>query len=482
MSECSLSNISNIPFLSTTTRAVMGLLWGSLVFFTSCTSTQYTEKTETLVEVPEAWSEAPVATTQVTGWCSDFELPELDALYLRVQEDNLSLRAAWARQAQAEAIARSIGATRYPTAELQAGAGRSRALGPMGATTDNRFSLTAAAGYEVDLWGRLASNRRAAAYDVEAMRADAESMAISLTAEVTEAYFDVLHNREKILLFETQIATTEQFLELIMVRLASGMATALDVNQQEQQLEALRGQLAVVRGAEAVAAQRLGVLVGRPPQDDVTGPSATLPELPLSPDIGVPASLLANRPDLRAALQRLEAADERIAVAAADRLPTIRLSASAFLQATSLTSLVDEIFWSLTGNLVQPLFDGGRRKAELERTEAVAEERLYLYGQTLLQALFEVQSALVLEAQQQEFVDQLATQQQKAELALDLARERYRQGTLDYLRVLTTLQALQQVEHTLLDARRRRLGFRVQLCRSLGGSSTRELDAPHHED
>lgn len=482
MSEHSLSNIYSIPFFSTSTRAVLGLLWGSLIFFTSCTSTQYAEKAETLVEVPEAWSEAPVATTDIAGWCSDFDLPELDALYGNVQRDNLSLRAAWTRQAQAEAISRSIGATRYPTAELQASTGRSRAPSPVGTSTDSRFSLTAAAAYEVDLWGRLASNRRAALYDVEAIRADAEAMAISMTAELTNAYFDVLHHRERIDLLETQIGTTEQFLEFLMVRLASGMATALDVNQQEQQLEALRGQLAIIRGAEATTTQRVAILVGQPPQANVTGQSRRLPELPMTPEVGLPASLLSERPDLRAALLRLEAADQRIAVAAADRLPTIRLSASTFLQATSIAGLVDDIFWNLTGNLIQPLFDGGRRTAELDRTQALAEERLYLYGQTLLQALFEVQSALVLEAQQQEFVDQLTLQLEKAELALDLARERYRQGTLDYLRVLTTLQSLQQVQNTLLDARRNQLGFRVQLCRSLGGSWTRELEAPQHED
>nr|MBA2663303.1 TolC family protein [Lujinxingiaceae bacterium] len=365
----------------------------------------------------------------------------------------------------------------------QASASRARSAVPMiGASTDNRFSLGVAANYELDLWGRLGAGRRAVVYDAEAMRADAQAMAISLTAELTEAYFDVVHNREKALLIETQIATTAQFLELLMVRLASGMASALDVNQQEQQLESLRGQRVLVQGAEDIAIQRLAILVGRSPQTDLSGEATSLVDLPPVPAVGLAASLLANRPDLRAALLRLEAADERSAVAAADRLPSVRLSASIFLQAASLVDLIDEIFWTLTGSIAQPLIDGGRREAELDRAQAVAEERLYVYGQTLLQALFEVQSALVLEARQAEFVGLLAIQQDKAALALDLARERYRQGTIDYLRVLTTLQSFQQVQHLLLDARRRQLGHRVQLCRSLGGSWTEELEAPHRED
>jgi NodT family efflux transporter outer membrane factor (OMF) lipoprotein len=462
--------------LLTTAAAAMTLVFA----VTGCTSARYAERAETVVEIPDAWAETPVEALEKDGFCSDFGLPELDALYEDLWQDNLNLRAAFARHAQAEAIATSIGATRWPTADFQASASRARSPGPppAGTMTDNRFSLTAAAAYELDLWGRLAANRKAASYDAAAMRADVEAMAISLTAELTDAYFDVLHQREKLALLDEQIATTEQFRELVMLRLSSGTATALDVNQQEQQLHALRAQRAGVEAQLATASQRMAVLVGQAPQTDRTGPATALPSLPAAPEAGLPASLLTRRPDLRAAMMRLEAADARIAVAAADRLPNFRLSASLFLQATSVTELIDDVFWSLTGNLIQPIFDGGRRKAELERTEAVAEERLYLYGQTLLQALFEVQSALVLEAQRQEVIDELAMQLERAELAIDLARERYRQGSLDYLRVLTTLQGLQQLQHSLLDARRLQLSHRVQLCRALGGGWTQELEAP----
>ncbi|MBA2662558.1 MAG: hypothetical protein H0U74_09710, partial [Bradymonadaceae bacterium] len=93
---------------------------GLVLFAASCSATRWSEQADAIVELPEAWSEAPLEGAQIAGWCSDFESPALDALYASVLRDNLSLRAAWARQAQAEAVARSVGATRWPTLEAQA--------------------------------------------------------------------------------------------------------------------------------------------------------------------------------------------------------------------------------------------------------------------------------------------------------------------------------------------------------------------------
>ena len=447
-----------------------------------CTGQQYSAQRDTVLEVPDAYSTVEIDGVAAEGWCSDFGSPELSGLVDRAFEENFDLRQAWARLEQADALAAQARSGWWPTvdAQIQAGAARQQTVGPTGPVVDEvgAFGASLGAGYEVDLWGRLAATTQAASYDVEAARADVESMAISITSQIAEAWFDAVLQREKLALLEEQIEIARKYLELTELRLSQGAATALDVNQQNQQIEQLRGQVELVRAGEATARNRLAVLLGKAGARTPKVDTEELPDLPAMPTVGVPADLVAARPDVRAAEARLRAADARTAAAARSKLPTLRLSASLFVQASELADLLDDIFWSITGVLAQNLFDGGRRTAEQARAEAAAKERLYAYAKAVVQAIAEVENALVLEAQQAKFLEHLEAQQQNAEIALSLARDRYRSGALDYLRVLTALQSLQLVEQTMLDAQRQQFSHRLQLCRALGGQWTRELQVP----
>ena len=266
------------------------------------------------------------------------------------------------------------------------------------------------------------------------------------------------------------------------LRLSQGVATALDVNQQDQQLEGLQGQLVRIEGQQAIAANRLAVLLGKAPLDGPMVGTAVLPELPPLPSAGAPGALLQRRPDVRSAHLRLQSADARTASAARDKLPKLNLSASMFLQATELGNLVDTVFWAITGTLSQTVWQGGRKDAVQAQAEAAAKERLWAYAKVVVQAIADVHNALVLEGSQTAFLERLGSQKDKAQIALDLARERYRSGSLDYLRVLTSLQSVQQLEQGLVDARRQQLSNRISLCRALGGSWTTELSDPTAED
>jgi outer membrane protein TolC len=222
------------------------------------------------------------------------------------------------------------------------------------------------------------------------------------------------------------------------------------------------------------------VLIGRPPSDEVSVDAQTLPVVePLSnldeqdayeKDAGVPADLLQRRPDVRAAYLALKAADERTAAAVADRLPQLRLTASLGFHAEQIADLFEQLFWSVGAGVSQSLFEGGRLRAEVERSEAEAEEQLYIYADTLLVAMREVRDALALERNQRDRLASLKRELETARSVVEYARKRYRGGTLDYLRVLTGLQALQEVERELLEARRQQLSNRIGLCRALGGS------------
>lgn len=457
----------------------------------ACTGKQYAEKADEIVSVPDQYSAVEVDQgPQLDAWCSDFGSGELDGLVDRAFDENLDLRQAWARLEQADAIYKQSRASLFPSIDASAAVGAElrgvqeldTSQTPPVVVTSNEpvgnFRASLGAGYEVDLWGRLAAQRSAASFDARAARADVETMAITITSQIAEAWFDAVAQQEKVDLLKEQIDIAERYLELTRLRLSQGVATALDVNQQEQQIANLQGQLELVIARRQIAQNRLAVLLGRAPSEGPAVSTAELPELPTLPSAGVPGELLEQRPDVRSAYLRLESADSRTAAAARDKLPALRLSASLFLQATDITELLDTVFWSIAGTLTQTVFQGGRKDAVQEQAEAAAKERLYAYAKTVVTAISEVENAMVSEASQERFLERLEQQEKHAEVALELARDRYRSGTLDYLRVLTALQSLQQIQQSMVDARRQQLSNRVQLCRALGGTWTQDLSAP----
>jgi len=174
------------------------------------------------------------------------------------------------------------------------------------------------------------------------------------------------------------------------------------------------------------------------------------------------------------------AADYRVAVAVADRLPSLRIGASLDFQDTSITSLFTTPLWSIFGSLAAPLFDGWRRKAEVSRQRAVVDERLATFGHTLLGAMAEVEGALVSEREQLRLIKELEEQVVVATQNLEEARNRYEKGIgqSGFLDVLTALRGQQSAQLSLLGARRRLISNRIQLCRALGGTWTQSLEVP----
>ncbi len=452
----------------------------------ACTVHAVREDPTPTVALPDGYSTAPSGGPRVDRWWESFGDPELTRVVGLVLNQNLDLRRAWARLKMMEAVAKMSGAASLPQVDASAGMGVTYQRTPSmqrfyykdDTQTIETYSLSVGVAYEVDLWGKVRATQRAAALDRDVSRLDAEAMAVTLAAQTAETWFTWAEARAQRALLETQIELNETTEELLEMRLQRGLSTLVAVYQQRQQRAAIEAQVPLVEARAATAAHQLAVLAGRPPAEVVATPPEALPTLPPIPDVGVPLALLERRPDVRAARARLVAADYRVAVAIADRYPALRLSGKAGFNATDIADFFDSWLFNLLGNLVAPLFDGGRRAAEVERTRAALEDAAHGYSKAILTALKEVEDALTLEEHQRAYLTRLDHQLALSRTTLDEARVRYLNGLSDYLPVLTALAGVQKLEVTQLTARRQLLSYRVQLYRALGGAWTRNLTPP----
>lgn len=460
----------------------MSLLLIALTLLPACGRHESPASFPVSIRIPDAFSESGDGNAPERWWTA-FEDPALDGLVESVLAGNLDLSAAWHRLDQARALARSGRAARRVQADLNVSPSRAKSVflfgGDPRAAYVTQTDLSASASYEADLWGRLRAAIGAGKLDARASREDLETLAMGLVAQTADAWFSLVEGRSQKHLLDAQIRASHTFLELLELRFGQGLANSLDVYQQRTQLAALRAQQPQVEGELALLGHQLAVLQGRPPRSAAPSPeTTTLPIMPPLPATGLPAELLVRRPDVRSALLRLQAADRRVAAAVADRLPKLSFTPSTGFRAGDFSSLFSSWIWSLAGRLSLPLFDGGRRRAEVARNKALVAERWDQFSQSMLLALREVEDALQGERNQELYLRQIEEQLRLAERTLEEARRRYLNGLSDYLPVLTALQAQQNLQRTRLTAWRQTLSHRIKLHRALGGGWTSSLEAP----
>lgn len=406
------------------------------------------------------------------GWWTAWSAPELDRLEAMALEGNLGLEEAWARLRQAEAVARKSGAPQWPEIGYSASASVSRTGEPAipgQSTTVEDYALALAGSYEVDLWGRVRGAREAAIANARASREDLDAAVMTVSARIAELWVSLIGAREGIRLLEEQRATNEGVLELIELRFRKSLGSALDVYRQREAVARSAAPIPLVEARERTLLHEIAVLLGRPPGTEVCVETATLPGIVPLPVLGIPADLLAQRPDVRAARWRLASADWQVESARADTMPALRLTGRAGYGDDEMRDLLDNWLFSLAAGLTGPLFDAGRRGAEVDRARAEARQRLAAYREVVLQAIREVEDALVREDRQTEFIGRLEAQADAARVALQEARSQYLKGVVDYLSVLLELRAVQTIEQELVSARVDRLRYRIALHRALGG-------------
>lgn len=409
-------------------------------------------------------------------WWQSFEDEELNLLIERALEGNFDLAVAWDRLAQVQAVAKKINADLVPGVDLEAGFRRSRQETQDSTVYSSLYTLGIAAGYEVDLWSQIRSLQQAAWLDVQNQREAVDTAAVTLTASIADTWYQLAQAKALIRIAKEQIETNRQVLNIVTVQFRKGTASAADVLRQRQLVASTEAQLILAQEDVELLQYQLSVLMGRRPELAWKDKEIELPELPPMPMLGVPVEVLWRRPDILQEYRKVQAADYRLAAAIAVQYPRISLAANVETSAVSVHDLFDDWLANLTANAVQPLFDADLRKLEVQRQQDILLERIHTWGQTILDAIQEIETALTREKQQTQFLESLKLQLGLARETYKRNRERYIKGQTDYIRVLESLQSLQALERNVITAQRTLIGFRIDLYRSIAGS----FDLPQH--
>ena len=426
------------------------------------------------LEMPIAWTEsgAADAAALTRDWWRGFGSAELSALIDAALAASPDIGIAAERVRQAEAQARIAGATLFPALNFSAGTGR-RETRPDGGSWsgENSSSATLSASYEIDLWGRIASEVRSARSSLRATRFDQETVRLTLAAGVANGYFQLLSLRGRLAIARENLVIAERVFSLVDARARNGAASALDVARQQAAVLTLRASIPTLELQERQTLYALAILAGGPPEGfAVAGSTVTTLDVPrVGP--GLPADLLVRRPDLASAEAQLAAANANVAAARAALLPGISLSGSAGLASNVLINFLNSptATLALGASLLQPIFDGGRLRGQVEVAASRERELVEAYHKAILAALADVESALAAggsTANQEDLQAQVVEQQRTA---LRLAEIRYREGIDDLLILLDAQRTLFQAEDQLAQIRLSRLQASISLFKALGG-------------
>lgn len=406
-------------------------------------------------------------------WWMVFQDTQLQGLIRTALAQNYDVRIAAARILQAQAILGITRADQYPTIAGGGSAANVRAqrtkITPEFETSANEVNVSLA--WELDFWGKFRRATEAARANLLATEWGKRAVMSSLVSDVASAYFQLRELDLELEISERTLESRKQSLNLVEVRARGGVTALIDVRQSEQLVYTAAGTIPDLERRIEQQENFLSVLLGNNPGPITRGkPLVEFPVLPTVP-AGLPSSLLEKRPDIQAAEQQLVAANARIGVAKAAYFPQITLTAVAGYQSPALTDLFTGPagFWNFGGQLLQPIFTGGRIRSNVRLSEAQQQEAVLIYQATIQQAFREVSDSLVAYQKNQEFRQQQALLVEAAQDTTRLAGVRYSGGVSSYLEVLDSDTRYFDAQLALAQAQLTERLALVQLYNALGG-------------
>ncbi|KGF79653.1 RND transporter [Massilia sp. JS1662] len=415
------------------------------------------------------------------AWWTVFNDATLSQLEERALRDNPNVRAAAQRLVQAQAQLGVTRASQLPTVGVSAGVANTRtsAESPMGATfghqsiKGNEFTVGANFSYELDLWGRV--RRAVEAADAQALAAqdDRDGVMLMLSGQVAATYWQLRGLDADIAILNDALATRRESQQLIEARFNAGLSNELDVSRTRIERANAEADIQEAQRQRNTLEHALAVLVGASPSEPVVAPAAgtALPQPPAIP-VGLPASLLGQRPDLAASVATLKAFNAQVGVAEGAYYPSLSLTGNFGYASETLSNLAKGSarqfsFGPLALSL--PVFEGGRIEANVKLAKARYDEAVANHEGRLLTALREVEDALSDVQQRQKQGDVQVQAQQAAARAVQVAQARFDRGVSTYLDVTDAQRSALAADRAAAQIRTQRLLAAVSVARALGG-------------
>jgi NodT family efflux transporter outer membrane factor (OMF) lipoprotein len=418
------------------------------------------------------------------AWWTVFGDATLDSLETRALRDNPNVNAAAQRLLQAQAQLGVVRAGQLPSVSVGAGVSNSRtsaetaqglALGGR-SIEGNNYSVAASLSYELDLWGRV--RRVVEASDAQALAAqyDRDGVLLMLSNQVASSYWQLRGLDVELAILKDALATRGESQELVEARFNAGLSNELDVSRARIERANAEADLHEVQRQRNLVEHALATLVGASPSAPLLGETAGAAnaQLPLPPAIpvGLPASLVGQRPDLAASVAQLKAANAQIGVAEGAFYPALTLTGNFGYASKSLNDLASggaRQFSAGPLSLSLPVFDGGRNRSNLALAQARYDEARANHEARLLTALREVEDALSDLEQRAKQGEVQAQSQQAATRALLVAQARYERGVSTYLDVTDAQRSTLSADRAAAQIRTQRLLAAVAVARALGG-------------
>jgi NodT family efflux transporter outer membrane factor (OMF) lipoprotein len=431
-------------------------------------------------DVAEPWREsAPKDALGKGDWWEVFRDDDLNGFEHEALQSNQTIKISIARLEQARALAAVQISTQFPqvstglTGERQRISGNRppnsnfRVISPV---SQNSYSLPFTVNYELDIFGRRRRSIEAAQASYQANAADLENVRLLITSELAGDFFSLRQLDTQISLLSRTVDALSKGLDLVNSRYHGGVASGLDVAQEETLLYTTRTQLTLLNQQRKQFEDAIAVLVGKSAPDFHVAPRE-LAEQPPALNAGLPSDLLERRPDIAEAEREMAVANAQIGIAKAAYYPSFNLFANGGWQAADIAKLanVQSTFWAVGANVAESIFTGGARRAQVQFAQAGYDATVANYRGTVLQAFREVQDGLT----GLTILDQAFQSQQQAVDAsrrnLDIATSRYKGGLVSYLDVVTAQQTLLTNEQELAILQGQKLVTSVLLVKALGG-------------
>ena len=435
----------------------------------------------------EGWRQANPSDSLARGaWWELYGDQQLNGLIEKLNNANQTVAQSEAQYRQAQALVRSARGAFYPSVDLSVGKTRSSqgtgssssSLSSSSSGIRDTYNAQLGVSWEADIWGKLRRGLQADEASAQASFADLAAMRLSQQSELVQNYLQLRVIDQQKRLLEATVAAYERSLKMTENQYRAGVSGRDAVAQAQTQLKSTQADLVDLIWQRAQFENAIAVLTGQAPANFDIAETQTIPNLPQVP-LNLPSQLLERRPDIASAERSVIAANANIGVAKAAYYPDLSLSLSGGYSSSTSNDLISlpNRFWSVGPKLNLPLFDGGIRSAEVDRTEAVYDQTVAKYRQTVLDGFREVENYLV---QLKVYEDEAAVRQEALDAARDslrLTENQYKAGLIAYIDVVVVQATALSNERNVLNILQSRLIASVQLIAALGGGWDGDLPA-----